>query len=337
MRIPSEWSRHSATQMHWPLLHNTWTPEQLSKIEKIYCKLIEELHFFEPIHLFVENLEVRNHVMQKLSERAVDLDRVIVHQQETGGAWARDCGLFFLNKEGKSKIFDFHTEENAHVESTSHIPKYVSEKFGLQRFKGSLILSNNWLDSNGAGALLISESPVLEVNGRNGLSKTEIEHKLKRQLGLKTIIWLKNVANNANAELPARWLKEDTVAVMTGENPDIPDFDILQENLEILNSASLNNGSKLQVATFPCVKLKREKVYGESFSLAHANYANFYIVNGAVFVPLFGQQEDEKAMELFRNYFPGRKIIEIESTDFALMGGSLRRATLPWFGTKAKF
>jgi agmatine deiminase len=50
-----------------------------------------------------------------------------------------------------------------------------------------------------------------------------------------------------------------------------------------------------------------------------ASYANFYIGNGAVLVPIFGTDRDAVAMGLIGAHFPGRKVIGIRCND--LVGG----------------
>ena len=43
-----------------------------------------------------------------------------------------------------------------------------------------------------------------------------------------------------------------------------------------------------------------------------ASYCNFYIGNGAVVVPVFGHENDIKALQILQKLFPTRKIIGID-------------------------
>ena len=40
-----------------------------------------------------------------------------------------------------------------------------------------------------------------------------------------------------------------------------------------------------------------------------ASYANFYIGNSAVLLPVFNDKNDKKAISIMRRLFPGRKIV----------------------------
>jgi agmatine deiminase len=46
-----------------------------------------------------------------------------------------------------------------------------------------------------------------------------------------------------------------------------------------------------------------------------ASYANFYIANAAVIVPIFDDVNDQKALDIIQGCFPDRKVIGINSVD----------------------
>jgi agmatine deiminase len=43
-----------------------------------------------------------------------------------------------------------------------------------------------------------------------------------------------------------------------------------------------------------------------------ASYANFYIANTSVLLPTFDDPNDEKAVEILQQAFPGRRIVPID-------------------------
>lgn len=46
-----------------------------------------------------------------------------------------------------------------------------------------------------------------------------------------------------------------------------------------------------------------------------ASYANFYIANKSVIVPVFRSPKDDKALQIISQCFPDRKVVGIDSTD----------------------
>lgn len=338
--MPPEWAHHTATQLHWPSNPNTWPDERLERVEEVYCTLIEELHFFEPIHLFVESLGVRNRVMQKLSLKAVDLDRIIIHQRKINDVWARDCGPIFV-KEGSEYVitdwgYNAWGEKYPAWEDDNGLPEFIAQKFGIRSIKPGMILEGGSIDVNGKGALLTTESVLLNENRNPALSKEEIEEKLKRYLGIEQVIWLKKglAGDDTDGHIDdiTRWLNEDTVVTMVCEDERDVNYEALQENLEILRSTKLKRGKPLNIETLVLPETKIEGTTVDGSEFVPASYANFYIANGVVLLPLYDKRYDEQAISLFKRYFPGRKVIGIDCADLVWGQGSIHCITQQWYG-----
>jgi len=72
----------------------------------------------------------------------------------------------------------------------------------------------------------------------------------------------------------------------------------------------LANGKQLNIVELPMP----DPVIYEDQRLP-ASYANFYISNGSVIVPVFKCSNDEKALDIIQRCFPGRHVIGIDSRD----------------------
>ena len=55
---------------------------------------------------------------------------------------------------------------------------------------------------------------------------------------------------------------------------------------------------------------------------------NYLIINDAVLVPQFGKEQDTAAMNVFRQYFPEREIIGINSMALLKQFGGIHCATM---------
>lgn len=338
--MPPEWHRHSATQLHWPSNRRTWPGERLERVEEVYCKIIEDLHFYEPIQLFVESLELRNRVMQKLSLRAVELDRIIIHQQKINDIWARDCGPIFVKKGEEYVITDWGYnawgEKYPPWENDNYLPEFIATKYDLKRVIPDMILEGGSIDVNGAGALLTTESVLLNKNRNPQLSKRDIEERLNKFLGADQVIWLKKglAGDDTDGHIDdiTRWLNEDTVLTMVCEDKNDVNNEALEENLEILRNVKLKNGKALNIETLPLPKTKIEGTTVDGSEYVPASYANFYIANGVVLVPIYDKRYDDEALTLFRRYFPGRKVIGIYCADLVWGQGSIHCITQQWYG-----
>ena len=58
-----------------------------------------------------------------------------------------------------------------------------------------------------------------------------------------------------------------------------------------------------------------------------ASYVNFYISNGGVVVPQFGDENDETAVRILAELFPGRKVHPVAARDILLGGGNIHCIT----------
>ena len=58
-----------------------------------------------------------------------------------------------------------------------------------------------------------------------------------------------------------------------------------------------------------------------------ASYVNFYISNGGIILPQFGDENDEKAVDILGKLFPERKIYPIPARDILVGGGNIHCIT----------
>ena len=72
----------------------------------------------------------------------------------------------------------------------------------------------------------------------------------------------------------------------------------------------LLNGKQLNIVELP---MPSEVIYEDQ--RLPASYANFYIANNSVIVPIFNCSKDDKALQIIGSCFPGREIIGIDSTE----------------------
>jgi agmatine deiminase len=58
-----------------------------------------------------------------------------------------------------------------------------------------------------------------------------------------------------------------------------------------------------------------------------ASYANFYISNKIVLVPVFRCRQDEQALKVFQELFPDRKVIGLDCVDLVWGLGTIHCST----------
>jgi len=101
-----------------------------------------------------------------------------------------------------------------------------------------------------------------------------------------------------------------------------PNYEPLRENLRRLKKAEDQDGKPLNIVELPMPA----PVFFEGRRLP-ASYANFYIANGIVLVPVFNDANDRIALDILARVFKDRKIVGIYSGDLIWGFGALHCMT----------
>lgn len=341
-KMPPEWHPHAATQMHWPSNRKTWPGNRLQYVEKVYLDIIEILHKYEPIHLFVEDEKIRSHVLEQFNKRHIKLQQITFHTYPINDNWARDCGPIFIRHKQTGEFAITDWEYNAWggkyppFEEDNRLPKYFANRYDIRRIETDMVLEGGSIDVNGEGTLLTTESVLLNPNRNPGMSKQEIVQRLKNYLGIEKIIWLKEgVAGDdtdGHVDDVARFLNEETILAMIADDPDDVNYEVLNENLKILSEAMDQHGNEFTIETLPMPKTRIEGTTVDGSEYVPASYANFYIANGLVLVPTFDHPHDGKALQLFDKYFPERDVAGIPCADLVWGQGAIHCITQQLYG-----
>jgi agmatine deiminase len=176
---------------------------------------------------------------------------------------------------------------------------------------------------------MITESSVLNENRNPSVSKAQCERELKRLLGLEKIIWLPGIKGkditDGHIDFYARFAR--TGVVFAGYDPDPKSFDhdVTKRHLEILRTATDAEGRRLEVIVLEAPSKNREKFASDEFA---AGYINFYVCNGAVIAPKFGDpRTDAAAKHALQSAFPGRDVVQINIDGIAAGGGGIHCTT----------
>jgi len=343
--MPAEWHPHSGTQLHWPSNRETWPGTRLQRVEQVYLDIIENLSCYEQIHLVVNNERIQDWVLNLFRERDINLEAVTFHIQPINDVWARDCGPIFIRriKDGLGEEFAITDwEYNAWggkyppYDDDNRLPKYFASKYGIKRFEPKMVLEGGSIETNGKGVLLTTESVLLNPNRNPNLSKSEIELRLKDYLGIDKIIWLKRglAGDDTDGHIDdlSRFLDANTILTMISEDPRDINYAALKTNHEILRRATDQNGNPFTVKTLPLPKTKIEVTTVDGSDYVPASYANFYVANGVVLVPMYDERYDQKALDLLEKYFPDRDVVGMPCADLVWGQGSIHCITQQLYG-----
>ncbi|MBK9098975.1 MAG: agmatine deiminase family protein [bacterium] len=334
--LPPEWTKHKATWIGWPYNKSDW-PGKFSPIPYVYAEIVKYISRGEKVRIFVQSNEHKLKAEKVLKDCDVSLSNVEFFIKKTDRGWLRDSGPMFVKDEKETIAIDFKFNAWAKYDDyklDDKIPSFISSKLNLRRIIAEhngkqVVLEGGAIDTNGKGTLITTEECLLDekIQIRNpGFTKQDYFEVFKKYFGITNVIWLGKgiVGDDTHGHVDdlCRFVNDDTVVLVSEENPKDENFILLNENRERLQNISLQNGSKLNVVHLPMPSpqiFKRQRL--------PASYANFYISNYAVLVPTFNDPKDRIALGILSEFFSDRKVIGIHSVDLVWGLGTLHCLT----------
>jgi agmatine deiminase len=318
--FPAEFDRHRATWLSWPHKEASW-PGKIQAIYPYYGRFVATLAQGEKVCINVNDETMRAFAENCLKEAGTDMGQIQFFFHPTNDAWCRDHGPAFLvnpRTERKKVIVDWNYnawgDKYPPYDLDDVIPTLVGKALGLPVYNPGIIMEGGSVDFNGNGTLLTSTSCLLNKNRNPLLDRVQIESYLMNYYGVEQILWVKEgiVGDDTDGHIDdtVRFVNEDTVVTVVEENKMDDNYALLRQNLADLHKMRLLNGRQLNIVELPMP----DAVIYEGQRLP-ASYANFYIANGSVIVPVFHCDKDDKALEIIAGCFPGRKVIGIDSTE----------------------
>jgi agmatine deiminase len=313
-RMPAEWEPHAATWLSWPRREGISFPESFDRVLPVLRIMTEALSISEQVCINVGDQ------VHEAEARAVlnglPMESISFHRISTNEPWCRDHGPIFLTRDQDPRLavvdWDYNAWGNKYppFDFDEVVPTRVAEILKLPIFYPRMILEGGSVDVNGTGALLTSESCLLNRNRNPNLSRDEIEQRLQDYFAVRDILWLGDgiVGDDTDGHIDdlARFVSEHTVVTVVEENRDDENYKTLRENLIRLREMKIGDHN-LEIVTLPMPK----KIVRDGLRLP-ASYANFYIANTCVLVPTFGDQNDKKAISILEKLFPDRRVIGID-------------------------
>jgi agmatine deiminase len=344
--MPAEWEPHSATWLAWPHHHGDW-PGKFEPIPWVYAEIIRHLARYEQVELIVNDAASEKRARKVLDHANAPSDNIRFHRWPTNRVWTRDSGCSFVRCENASVERAFGPEAtlaaikwsfNAwakypNFEHDEKIGTRMAEAAGAPEIrpvfrKQRVVLEGGSIDTNGQGTLLTTEECLLsKVQQRNPVMKrADYEKVFADYLGIKNVIWLNSgIAGDdthGHVDDLTRFISPDTVVTVVESDPADPNYEPLRENIRRLRAATDQDGKSLAIIELP---MPAPVIF--TGRRLPASYANFYIANGLVLVPVFNDPNDRFALDILADLFPDREVIGIYCGDLVWGFGTIHCMT----------
>jgi len=313
-RMPAEWAPHDWTWIGFPTSPAEW-PGAFEEARAQIAAFASALHAGgkgEHVRLVVANAADAD------AARALVAPGVTIVEQRLGDVWLRDTAPIAVLDGAARALVDFGFNGwggKYQMPGDEDIGARLAATTGLPTSTQHWIFEGGAVDTDGSGLFVTTEQCLLNPNRNPDLDRGKIETLLAGSLGLSDMLWLGegllNDHTDGHVDNLARFVGEGLLALPIATTSDDPNAAIYAD------ARARAQAHGVTVADMPSPGLVI--VDGEAIP---ASYMNFYVGNAAVIVPVYGQPNDQAALDTLAPFFPGRDIVGLRSDAILSGGGS---------------
>ena len=209
---------------------------------------------------------------------------------------------------------------------------YARGVFGGERVDyDDFVLEGGSIESDGRGTVLTTSVCLMAPNRNQPMTQAEVEQVLKERLCARKIVWFDHgqlIGDDTDGHIDTivRLCPDNTLLYVGCDDENDPQYADLHALEQQLKAATDADGKPYRLLRLPMP----DALYDDGDRLP-ATYANFLIINGAVIVPTYAQEEnDARALALVAEAFPGYDIIGIDSRTIVRQHGSIHCLTMQY-------
>ncbi|MFC9330707.1 agmatine deiminase family protein [Kitasatospora sp. NPDC057015] len=324
--MPAESMPHTRTFMSWPALEEVWG-DQLPGVREDIAGLAQAVAGFEPVVLMARPDQADQ--ARQMCGSSVEVIDLMVDD-----LWARDTGpTFVIGDQGLAGVdlnFNGWGGKQVHT-ADAQVARTLLERYGIPRIQAPVTGEGGAIEVDGEGTLMATESSWVNENRNPGKSRDLIEADLKELFGVRKVLWVEGVAGqditDCHIDALARFAEPGVVVLHTPAPDTPPDVwtTASAQARQVLGSATDAEGRTLRIVDLPEPDFDLVEGRGKDFL---ATYLNYYVVNGGVIVPRFGDRAaDDRAVGVIGDLHPGRKVTQVSINTIASGGGGIHCAT----------
>ena len=251
-------------------------------------------------------------------------------------AWMRDIGpTFVLDGEGNLGAVDWvfngwGGQDWAQWDKDALVAGEVAGRSGAHHIVSALVNEGGGIQVDGQGTVLVTETVQLDPGRNPGLNRADVEAELARTIGATHVVWLprgltrdsERFGTRGHVDIVAAIPSPGTLLVHSQGNPEHPDFEVCREVIDFLRGTTDAAGRTWNIVEVPAPETLRDE---EGF--VDYSYINHVVVNGGVIACSFNDPQDDKALQILAEAYPGRRIVAIDARELFARGGGIHCIT----------
>ena len=323
--MPAEWETHERTWMAWPSNGYTLgeTEEDANRARQTWANVANAIIRFEPVTMVVTRADA------EIAKEYLD-NRVDLVTMDLNDAWMRDIGPTYVRDNGElvavNWVFNgWGAQSWASWNFDDKVASAIADVFVTRRVDSPMINEGGGIHVNGQGTILLTETVQLGDGRNSDWTKEQVEAEFHKLLGTNKAVWIKRgltrdydeFGTRGHIDIVACFSDENTILYHDQQNPEHPDFEVSQEVRRTLE----------QETNFKLIPVPAPKVLTDHEGPVDYSYINHYIVNGAVILCAFNDENDEVAKSILEDAYPGREIVLVDARELFARGGGIHCIT----------
>ncbi|WP_010136743.1 agmatine deiminase family protein [Ochrovirga pacifica] len=322
-RFPAEWEPQSFVQFTFPTPESDWA-YMYKEVVNCFVNIIHTTANYVPVLVGCYDVHKVQSYFTNISPYPIYFVQV-----PSNDTWARDHAAITVLENETPILLDFifngwgqKFKADLDNQITQNLKNTVLKN--VPSTKLDFVLEGGAIESDGNGTLLTTSQCLLSIFRNPTLDKHQIETYLKKQLGVKKILWLDygylaGDDTDSHIDTLARFCNNKTIAYVKCDDKRDEHYEALQNMEAQLKTFTNVNQQPYNLVALPwpdaCFDANGERI--------PATYANFLITNKAVLVPVYKVPQDPLALEILQTIFPDRKIIGLDCKPLIDQHGSL--------------
>lgn len=305
------------------------TAEEAHAARSVWAAVANAAVEFEPVTMVIDPADVdiaARHLNPAIEVLVAGLN----------DAWMRDIGpTFVLDERGSLGAVDWvfngwGAQDWAAWDKDSLVAAEVAGRSRARHLVSPLVNEGGGIQVDGEGTVLVTETVQLDPGRNPGLGREDVEAELARTIGARHVIWLprglardsEKFGTRGHVDIVAAIPSPGTLLVHSQQNPEHPDFEVSREIISFLSTTRDAAGREWNIIEVPA-----PETLSDAEGFVDYSYINHLVVNGGVIACTFSDPNDEKALRILADAYPGRRIVGIDARELFARGGGIHCIT----------
>ncbi|WP_087138213.1 agmatine deiminase family protein [Elizabethkingia meningoseptica] len=335
--FPEESALHEGTWLQWPH-HYQHGITYRNRVEQTWIDMTKALKTNEKVHIIAYNESEKQRIIQVLKKAGISLQNIDFKIYPTDDVWVRDNGPLFVKDHNNNILIEdwgFNGwGEKFDFENCDAIPSSIGRDLGIKvvDLNEEMVNEGGAVETDGKGVLMACRSSVISQKKgsvRNkGITEKEAEGIFKKYYGVSKVIWLDGVTGLDVTDMHIDGFMKfvNGTTMLTMNEDDLLDMGLSEKDISTLYAATNAKGERYKKIYIPATKNNVKTAYGKQLGYK-GSYVNYYIANGVVLVPNYGDVNDGVANSIIQKQYPDRKVIGIDVRNLYENGGMVHCVT----------